>query len=269
MTPKSTSSPKSDGFSIKSSGIPLHGTTIRIVDQDTGLPVQSFNEVGEIYIYGPQVTPGYLRNEEANKSSFMSDKKFFRSGDAGYIDPRGHLFVSDRFKEVIKFDGVQVSPSELESILREHPIVKEVAVVGIPDDLHGQVPKGFVVLNFVPASLSSGTDTQTMMANETSGTEKNGKEIRGEEEDNIMKPDDDGCDGSCLKETELCSFSTEKEKLSYFSSLSLDKLEKELIVFVSNQVAPFKQIRGGIEFLESFPRTIIGKIDRKVLRSKT
>lgn len=280
MTPVRSSLPTGDGFTIKSSGIPLHGTMIRIVDPDSGLPVQAFNEIGEIYILGPQVTPGYLRNESANKSSFTAiaskdekEKLFFRSGDAGYIDPKGHLFVSDRFKEVIKFDGVQVSPSELESILREHPIVKEVAVVGIPSDAHGQVPKGFVVLNFPLHSISTftGTDIRTTKKDGNETFEKKDERDEKDNDDNIvsMKPDDDdGFDRSLQFGTRSGSIPLEK-KYSHYSSLSSQQLEKELIEFIAKQVAPFKQMRGGIEFLDSFPRTVIGKIDRKFLRSKT
>lgn len=105
----------------------------------------SRNQVGEICAKGPQMTTGYLNHPDANSESFDEDG-FFYSGDGGFLDERGFLFVSDRFKEIIKFDGMQVSPAELESILLSHPGVQEAAVIGIPHPVHGHVPRAFVVL---------------------------------------------------------------------------------------------------------------------------
>jgi len=103
------------------------------------------NQDGEIWIRGPQVMKGYLNNPEATANSIDSDG-FFHTGDIGHIDERGEYFIVDRLKELIKYKGFQVPPAELEAILLSHPKVADAAVIGIPDEEAGEIPKGFVVL---------------------------------------------------------------------------------------------------------------------------
>ena len=86
---------------------------------------------------------GYLDNQEATDKTIKDD--WLYSGDLAYYDEDGNIFMVDRMKEMIKVKALQVSPSELEDILRNHPEVLDAAVMGIPDDRLGEVPRAFVV----------------------------------------------------------------------------------------------------------------------------
>jgi acyl-CoA synthetase (AMP-forming)/AMP-acid ligase II len=125
-------------------GPSLPNTECKVVDVATGEELGP-NQDGEIWIRGPQVMKGYLNNEEATRNSIDADR-FFHTGDIGHIDDRGEYFIVDRLKELIKYKGFQVPPAELEAILLSHPKVADAAVIGIPDDEAGEIPKGFVVL---------------------------------------------------------------------------------------------------------------------------
>lgn len=239
---------------VLSSGIPVPGFSVRIIPTpDQGSGTERFlppNQVGEICVKGPQLTIGYLKNPAANSEAFDEDG-FFRTGDGGYMDEKGLLYVTDRFKEIIKCDGMQVSPAELESILLSHPAVREAAVIGIPHQIHGHVPRAFVVLK-TPASSSSqspagttGCDTgvgrQTSLGKGTVTTTTTGSEA-------VVVV------AGATNETEDASSDN-------------PDIVNELTDFVSNHVSSHKQIRGGIRILPTFQRTVIGKIDRKFLRT--
>jgi acyl-CoA synthetase (AMP-forming)/AMP-acid ligase II len=88
---------------------------------------------------------GYLDDPEATRNA-ITPEGWFRSGDIGYVDGDGYLFVVDRLKELIKYKGMQVAPAELEALLVTHPAVGDAAVIGSPDEEAGEVPKAFVVL---------------------------------------------------------------------------------------------------------------------------
>ena len=133
-------------------GLALDGTEIKVVDPTTD-QVLGPNQVGELYIRGKEVSPGYLNNPTANKENFTNDG-FLKTGDALYYDDNGWFFIVDRYKEVIKCDSAQVAPAELESILLTHPSVAEVAVIGIPHDIHGQVPRAYVVLKPLKSTIN-------------------------------------------------------------------------------------------------------------------
>lgn len=102
------------------------------------------NRNGEILIRGPHVMKGYLNAAEATREALEPDG-FLHTGDLGYVDDDGELFIVDRIKELIKYNGQQVSPAELEAILISHPKVADAAVIGVPDDEASEIPKGFVV----------------------------------------------------------------------------------------------------------------------------
>jgi len=125
-------------------GPSLPNTECKVVDVATGEELGAGQD-GEIWIRGPQVMKGYLNNDEATRSSIDGDG-FFHTGDIGHIDDRGEYFIVDRLKELIKYKGFQVPPAELEAILLAHPKVADAAVIGIPEDEAGEIPKGFVVL---------------------------------------------------------------------------------------------------------------------------
>ncbi len=122
----------------------LANTECKVVDAASGREL-GVGEDGEIWIRGPQVMKGYLNNEEATTASIDGDG-FFHTGDIGHVDERGEYFIVDRLKELIKYKGFQVPPAELEALLLSHPAVGDAAVIGIPDEEAGEVPKGFVVL---------------------------------------------------------------------------------------------------------------------------
>jgi acyl-CoA synthetase (AMP-forming)/AMP-acid ligase II len=119
----------------------LPGTQARVVD-----PVTLHDAVGsgELWIRGPQVMRGYLENPAATDDAIVEDG-WLRTGDAVRIDEAGTVWVVDRLKEIIKYKGYQIAPAELEAVLREHPLVVDVAVIGVADALAGEIPKAFVV----------------------------------------------------------------------------------------------------------------------------
>ncbi|OQU94473.1 hypothetical protein CLAIMM_00827 [Cladophialophora immunda] len=120
-------------------------TVLKIVDPDTGKEVQE-GESGEIWARGPQVTMGYLDNPSATAETY-DEEGFLHTGDIGSMLPNGLLLVQDRLKEMIKVKGVGVAPAELEDLLLGHPLIVDVAVIGIPDPYSGELPKAFVVLS--------------------------------------------------------------------------------------------------------------------------
>ncbi|XP_050304631.1 luciferin 4-monooxygenase-like [Anthonomus grandis grandis] len=115
----------------------------KVRDPETGRSLGP-NQVGEFCWKGPYAMMGYYKNEQATKDSFTSDG-WLKSGDLGYYDNDEYIYIIDRIKELIKYKGYQVAPAELEAIIINHPKVKDVGVVGVPDDLVGERPLAFVV----------------------------------------------------------------------------------------------------------------------------
>ncbi|XP_059160345.1 uncharacterized protein LOC131943957 isoform X2 [Physella acuta] len=101
-------------------------------------------EVGEYCVKGPQVMKGYFKNKKATDDMIEPDG-WLHTGDIGYYNKDGLVFIKDRLKELIKYKGSQVPPAELEALLLGHPDVQDVAVIGVPDDQAGELPKAFVV----------------------------------------------------------------------------------------------------------------------------
>jgi acyl-CoA synthetase (AMP-forming)/AMP-acid ligase II len=124
-------------------GRPVPDTECRIVDPESGDDVTD-GERGELWIRGPQVMAGYLNNEEAT-SSTVDEDGWLHTGDIAVRDADGFYSIVDRLKELIKYKGFQVAPAELEALLIDHPEVADVAVVGVPDEEAGEVPKAYVV----------------------------------------------------------------------------------------------------------------------------
>lgn len=132
-----TLSPEDSIRKIGSAGKPLFPAQLQIVNQ-AGDRLGS-NEVGEIKVCGPNVSKGYL-----NKENHLQDSWFF-TGDIGYIDSEGFLYVLDRRSDLIISGGENVYPAEVEAVLTEMDGIKEAAVIGIPDEEWGQVPIAFIV----------------------------------------------------------------------------------------------------------------------------
>jgi acyl-CoA synthetase (AMP-forming)/AMP-acid ligase II len=118
-------------------------TELRIVDPASGEDM-GVGERGEVWIRGPQVMKGYLNNPDATARTIDGDG-WLKTGDVGVIDDEGYLEVVDRLKELIKVKGFQVAPAELEALLLKHPAVADVAVIPVPDEECGEVPKAFIV----------------------------------------------------------------------------------------------------------------------------
>src|SRR5205809_3891782 len=122
----------------------LPNTECRIVDPATGGDLGP-GEAGELLIRGPQVMTGYLNNPEATAET-LDAAGWLHTGDIGHVDADGYFTTVDRLKELIKYKGFQVPPAELEAVLRTHPAVSDAAVIPIPDEEAGEVPKAYVVL---------------------------------------------------------------------------------------------------------------------------
>ncbi len=131
-------------FKPGSIGVAVSNTEVRIVDPETGQDL-GLDQDGELWIRGPQVMKGYLNNPQATAGTVDADG-WLHTGDIGHVDADGHYFIVDRLKELIKYKGFQVAPAELEALLLTHPAVADAAVIGIPDEEAGEIPKAFVVL---------------------------------------------------------------------------------------------------------------------------
>lgn len=125
-------------------GLLVSSTEARIVNPETGEDSGADGE-GELWIRGPQVMPGYLNNAKATAETIDSEG-WLHTGDVATVDADGYFSIVDRVKELIKYKGFQVAPAELEALLVTHPAVADAAVVGIPDEEAGEIPKAFVVL---------------------------------------------------------------------------------------------------------------------------
>lgn len=117
---------------------------VRLVDPITNEDISSPGQTGELWVRGPHVMKGYLNNENATREIIV-ENGWLRTGDIAYYDEDFDFFVTDRLKELIKVKGFQVAPAELEAVLRMHPEVQEAAVVGIPDERCGEVPKAYIL----------------------------------------------------------------------------------------------------------------------------
>jgi long-chain acyl-CoA synthetase len=129
---------------------------MRVYDLETCTRVLPTGEKGEICIKGPNVMKGYWRQPEATAAAFNADG-FFRTGDSGYIDEDGFVFLVDRIKDMLLVSGFNVYPRNIEEAIYQHPDVEEVIVIGIDDPKRGQAPKAFI-------KLRSGAQTLTLEA---------------------------------------------------------------------------------------------------------
>jgi long-chain acyl-CoA synthetase len=131
---------KKDG----SVGMPATDVELRIVDAVTGKETLPAGQIGEILVRSPQLMTGYWRNPDET-AAILRDGWLY-TGDLGYLDEDGYLFVVDRKKDVIKPSGFQVWPREVEEVIAAHPSVLETGVAGVPDKSKGEVVKAWVVL---------------------------------------------------------------------------------------------------------------------------
>ena len=196
-SPLATITPKST-VKVGSCGVAVPNAQIKIVDVETGNNLPPM-KTGELCVAGPMNMKGYLNNKKATDETVKDG--WLHSGDIAYYDEDGYVFIVDRIKELIKVKGYQVSPTELEDLIRTMDGVKDVAVIGIPHSKYGEVPRAYIVR---------------------------------------------------LAASEL-------------SALSPNVSEESVKEFVSENVTSYKQLAGGVEFIEAIPKSAAGKILRRVL----
>ena len=134
---------------IGSVGMPLPDVEVRILDADDGRTPMPQGEVGEIVIRAPQLMRGCWQRPEETKEMLRTNalgERLLFTGDLGYLDPDGYLFIVDRKKDLIKTSGYQVWPREIEEVISTHPAVAEVGVAGLPDKMRGEKAKAWIVL---------------------------------------------------------------------------------------------------------------------------
>ena len=124
-------------------GLPLPNVEVRIVNPETFQDLD-VGEVGEIWLKGPNVTPGYWRKPRETESVFVNG--WFRTGDLGKKDKDGYYYITDRLKHIIISGGENISPKEIESVINQHPQVLESCIVGISDEKWGEKAVAAVVL---------------------------------------------------------------------------------------------------------------------------
>ena len=128
---------------LDSAGLPPDGVELRIADLESGLVLPA-GEIGEIQVLSQSVMAGYLP-DDATREAFADG--WYRTGDVGWLEPGGWVHLTDRAKEMIKVNGFQVAPAELEAVLLGHPAVLDCAVFGVADERAGEVPAAAVALD--------------------------------------------------------------------------------------------------------------------------
>lgn len=131
-------------YKVGSVGMPVSDVEVRIVDADTGKKDVPLNEVGEIIMRADQLMTEYLNRPEATAETIVDG--WLMTGDLGYLDEDGYVFIVDRKKDVIKPSGFQVWPREVEEVIANHPAVAEVGVAGVPDERTSEAVKAWIVL---------------------------------------------------------------------------------------------------------------------------
>ncbi|KAK0404856.1 hypothetical protein QR680_017668 [Steinernema hermaphroditum] len=159
MTPLNLQGKKAEH--LGSCGRLLPGFEAKIVDADSGEEKTAPNEKGELWLRSDAIMKGYLEDAEATEKTVDADG-WLHTGDVVFYDDEGFYYVVDRLKDLIKVNGMQVSPSEIEDVLMLHENVVEAAVIGIADEHSGEAPKAFVVLK----DASGGVDEIAEFAKE-------------------------------------------------------------------------------------------------------
>lgn len=139
-----TQTPCGGRLKTGSVGIPVQETDLRIVDLRSGVTEMPVGEAGEIVVKGPQMLSGYYKMPDETRDAFNGE--WFHTGDIGYQDEDGYLFIVDRKKDMIIAGGYNIYPREVEEVLMLHPDVFETCVIGVKDDYRGETVKAFIVL---------------------------------------------------------------------------------------------------------------------------
>ncbi|WP_373185625.1 long-chain fatty acid--CoA ligase [Halopseudomonas sp.] len=144
-TTSGTFTPKEAEPHPGSCGLPVPGSRIRIMSLDGSGGEMPVSKRGEVCIDGPNVTAGYWKRPDATAEAMTADG-FLRTGDVGYMDEDGWVYIVDRTKDMILCSGYNVYPRTIEEAIYEHPSVEEVSVIGVDDPYRGQAPKAFIKL---------------------------------------------------------------------------------------------------------------------------
>ena len=147
-----------DAWRLDSAGLPVPGVDVRVADLDSGRILEP-GGTGEIQVRSPSAMAGYLP-EEATAGAFADG--WYRTGDVGWLEPDGWVHLTDRSKEMIKVNGFQVAPAEIETVLLGHPSVLDCAVFGLPDERAGELPVAAVQAD--PARPVSAEELQRLVA---------------------------------------------------------------------------------------------------------
>jgi long-chain acyl-CoA synthetase len=166
-SPVVTVNPPGDKGKPGSVGLPVAETKIEIRSIDDPTKILPAGEKGEVCIRGPQVMAGYW-NRPDETARVMVDGAL-RTGDVGYLDADGYLFLVDRLKDLIICSGFNVYPRNIEEALYRHPAVAEAAVIGLPDQYRGEAPKAFVQLR--AGATASADEIKTFLASQISKIE--------------------------------------------------------------------------------------------------
>lgn len=144
-TTSGTFTPKEAQPHPGSCGLPVPGCRIKILALDGSNSEMPAGEPGEVCIAGPNITAGYWKRPDATAEAMTADG-YLRTGDVGYMDEEGWVYIVDRTKDMILCSGYNVYPRVIEEAIYEHPAVEEVSVIGIDDAYRGQAPKAFIKL---------------------------------------------------------------------------------------------------------------------------
>ena len=147
---------------IGSVGMPLPDVHVRIVDAEDGKTPVPQGEVGEIVIQARQLMQGYWQKPDETREMVRTNdrgERLLYTGDLGYLDEDGYVFIVDRKKDLIKTSGFQVWPREIEEVISSHPAVFEVGVVGVPDKMRGETVKAWIVLR--PGHTATGVELKS------------------------------------------------------------------------------------------------------------
>jgi long-chain acyl-CoA synthetase len=152
-SPTGTFTPVTNEPRAGSCGVPSPGITIKFLDVGDNKTYVPLGKSGELCIRGPNVMKGYWKSPDAT-AALMTADGFMRTGDVGYMDEDGYVYIVDRTKDMLLCGGFNVYPRVLEEAVYKHPSVEEVAVIGIKDEYRGQSPKAFVKLKEGAASIT-------------------------------------------------------------------------------------------------------------------